>query len=245
MLSLRSAYIKYGHQWFESEIGVPTGGKTSVDIANIAVFFVLNHLIYDPCGKPKELVHFIRFVDDGSGIWNGTKDSFLAWFRKTKEASYGEYNLDLTFELTNINEYFQFLDIRFKFEGGALSTDLYEKPTDANRYLHFTSYHPRHVFRSIISSQALRYRRVINNDETLNCRLEELKETFRNSAYPNELIDELVDPVKKYERSLKYKSSSEKDKSFKVPWVTTFGAGYGEAKQKSKKINQKLSLSNT
>ena len=111
--------------------------------------------------------------------------------------------------------------------------------------MHFTSYHPRHVFRSIISSQALRYRRVINNDKILNCRLEELKEAFRNSAYPDELIDELVDPVKKYKRSLEYKSSSEKEKSFKVPWVTTFGAGYEEAKQKSKKINQTLSLSST
>ena len=246
MLSLRSAYIKYGDHWFESENGVPTGGKTSVDIANIAVFFVFNCLIYDPCVKPKELVHFIRFVDDGSGIWKGTKDSFLAWFHKIRKVSFGEYNLDLTFELTNITEYSQFLDIRFKFEGGGvLSTDLYKKTTDGNRYLHFTSYHPRHVFRSIISSQALRYRRVINNDKILNCRLEELKEAFRNSAYPDELIDELVDPVKKYKRSLEYKSSSEKEKSFKVPWVTTFGAGYEEAKQKSKKINQTLSLSST
>ena len=86
---------------------------------------------------------------------------------------------------------------------------------------------------------------MINDNETLNCRLEELKEAFRNSAYPNDLIDELVDPVKKYERSLEYKPSSEKEKLFKVPWVTTFGAGYEEAKQKSKKINQTLSLSNT
>ena len=85
-LSLRSAYIKYGDNWFGSENGVPTGGKTSVDIANIAVFFVLNRLIYDSCVKPKELVHFIRFVDDGSGIWNGTKESFLTWFQKTKKA---------------------------------------------------------------------------------------------------------------------------------------------------------------
>ena len=37
----------------------------------------------------------------------------------------------------------------------------------------------------------------------------------------------------------------QKKKSFKVSWVTTFGAGYEEAKQKSKKINQTLSLSNT
>ena len=114
------------------------------------------------------------------------------------------YNLDLTYEITAINEFSQFLDIQYKFENGVLTTDLYRKPTDANRYLHFMSYHPRHVFRSIMSSQAQRYRRIINSDETYFKRLDELKSFFKASGYPADLIDEVIDSVKTRPRVLEY-----------------------------------------
>ena len=67
-LSLNSAYVKFHDSWYESESGVPTGGKTSVDIANITVFFIFFHLIYNEDIKPTELALFMRFVDDGLNI---------------------------------------------------------------------------------------------------------------------------------------------------------------------------------
>ena len=53
-------------------------------------------LIYDADVKPRNLLSFMRFVDDGSGIWSWSMESFEAWFQPVKQLSVGYYNLDLT-----------------------------------------------------------------------------------------------------------------------------------------------------
>ena len=72
-LSLDSAFVKFHDTWYESIFGVPTGGKTSVDIANITVFYIFYRLIYCNTVKPTELLVFKRFVDDGLASW------YLVW----------------------------------------------------------------------------------------------------------------------------------------------------------------------
>ena len=126
-----------------------------MDIANITVFFIFFHLIYNEDVKPTELALFMRFVDDGLGIWTGSKDSFISWFTDLKKSCNDRFNIDLTFNVYAMEDFAQFLDISLCFHDGVLKTDIYRKPTDANRYLHYTSYHPRHVFRSVIYSQGL------------------------------------------------------------------------------------------
>ena len=93
------------------------------------------------------------------------------------------YGLDITYNIKLITEYTQFLVIQYRFQEGKLTTDLFRKPTDANRYLEFSSFHPRHTFRSIIFSQELRYKRIVNNDDLLDVRLKELHNFFEQSSY--------------------------------------------------------------
>ena len=77
-----------------------------------------------------------------------------------------------------------FLDVLYAFGfDGALVTDVYIKDTDSRTYLNFHSYHPKYVFNSIVYSQALRFRRIINNDEVLDMRLNDLYKYFRLSDY--------------------------------------------------------------
>ena len=109
----------------------------------------------------------VAFVDDITGIWDGTKADFMSWFEKFRLASVAQFGLDFTCVVNSINDFSQFLDIQYKIVDGVLVTDLFKKPTDANRYLYYNSFHPRHMFRSIVFSQALRYRRIINDDSLL------------------------------------------------------------------------------
>ena len=86
-----------------------------------------------------------------------------------------------------------FLDIKFHFDTTeGLKTDVNIKETDSRVYLHFTSYHPRQTFPSIVYSQALRYRRIIKDDTLLSQRLDELGECFRRSGYGKMLSSRLV-----------------------------------------------------
>ena len=88
--------------------------------------------------------------------------------------SVDRFGLDLTCVVSKVSIFTQFLDIQFKIVNGILTTDIFRKETDANRYLYYNSFHPRHVFRSIVYSQALRYRRIINDDCILRERLNQL-----------------------------------------------------------------------
>ena len=243
-LSFKSAVVKFQNCWYVSENGIPTGGIPSVDLGNITVFYVMRHLVYNPEVRPVEMCSFMRFVDDGTGIWQGAITHFHEWIDVLKQSSVALYGLDFTYEVHPITEPCQFLDIQFSFNNGTLATDVYRKPTDANRYLEFSSYHPRHTFRSIIYSQGLRYRRIINSDVTLSMRLEELKGFFLRSSYPPNIVNEVLNDIKNKPRTLDYTSRSHPD-SLMTPWIVTFGSGTVEARAEAETINRSLRLSET
>ena len=153
------------------------------------------------------------------------------------------YGLDFTVAVNKAVDFTQFLDIRFKFVNYALTTDIFRKETDANRYLFYNSFHPRHMFRSIVYSQAIRYRRIINCDSLLRQRLDELSMFFVNSGYPSQFVHSIFDDVLLKPRSLNY--NSKKDKNFVVPWIVTYGPGFEESKKCAKEVNEMLKLSDT
>ena len=168
---------------------------------------------------------------------------FNTWFESVRIKSVDLYGLDFTVAVNKAVDFTQFLDIRFKFVNYALTTDIFRKETDANRYLFYNSFHPRHMFRSIVYSQAIRYRRIINCDSLLRQRLDELSMFFVNSGYPSQFVHSIFDDVLLKPRSLNY--NSKKDKNFVVPWIVTYGPGFEESKKCAKEVNEMLKLSDT
>ena len=156
---------------------IPTGAVPSVSIANISVYYVFKCLVYN---QESGLLEFLRFVDDGCGFFNGSVAEFNCWFESLRVKSVDRFGLDLTCVVNKVSIFTQFLDIQFKIVNGILTTDIFRKETDANRYLYYNSFHPKHVFRSIVYSQALRYRRIINDDSVLRERLDQLSVFLSN-----------------------------------------------------------------
>ena len=107
--------------------------------------------------------------------------------------------------------------------------------------LEFSSYHPRHVFRAIVVSQALRYRRIINDDALLDVRLGELKQFFLWSTYPCDMIDEVFDTVRNQPRCLDY-NVQQKTESVMTPWIVTYGPCHEELKRKVPTTSWKIHL---
>ncbi len=87
-------------------------------------------------------------------------------------------------------------------EDGDLQTDLFVKPTDSRAYLYYGSTHPNHIYSSIVYSKFLRLRRIINDDERLSRRIDELKEYFYNSNFPRKMVENISSKVKLFERRL-------------------------------------------
>ena len=94
------------------------------------------------------------------------------------------------------------------------------KPTDARSYLNFSSAHPRHTFSGIVYSQCLRLRRIINNQNRLAHRLNELLAAFDKSGYPEKMLLDIRNKVQNMERQLlthpEQKDEDQNAKSFRV-----------------------------
>ena len=176
----------------------------------------------------KDIVDVRRFIDDGVGIHTMTKRVFKGWkseiskrvaafHLKIKESDWSEPNT----KFGSVN----FLDIEFCFdENRSLQTDLYRKPMDARAYLNFNSCHPNHVFAGSVYSQALRIRRIVNNEERFIKRIDELMSDFEKSGYPKKMLKNIMKKVKMKNRTLDKREKKEKnDGDEKIMAVSTFG----------------------
>ena len=135
----------------------------------------MNKTVYS---KPEMMVNVVeakRYIDDGAGFYSGSERNFSTWINNVNIALQ-PYGLHIDESMVkNVGEFVPFLDIQFCFDSnGNLQTDLYVKPTDARSYLNYTSAHPNHTFSGIVFSQCSRLRRIINDNERLKTRLDEL-----------------------------------------------------------------------
>ena len=246
-LSLNSAFAKYGRSWYRSLIGIPTGGSLSVVLANIAVYYALRTVLVD--NYAPELVDFKRFIDDIAGMWLGSEEAFNIWADKINAQLQSKFSLSIkdkpteAWDLNAPEKFTVFLDIKFRFdEVEGLVTDINIKATDARAYLHYSSYHPRKTFPSIVYSQALRYRRIINDDAILKERLDELLECFLNSGYPKHMVRGVLNDVITRKRTLDYTKKTE-ESPFPVVWVQTFSPATPNISELVTQANKTLKLS--
>ena len=114
-----------------------------------------------------------------------------------------------------------FLDTLVCIKHGKLHTDLYSKPTDSHRFLTPTSCHPRHIFRSIVYSGALRIRRICSMDEFFVKRIEEFRKYLISSGYRENFIDPIIEKVVRKDRRLLVAKSKVVETSDRVVFVTT------------------------
>ena len=227
-LSLESSVGTFQDCWYKQKGGIPTGGSLCVQLANITVFSIMRKAVYNNTDLMKNVITAKRYIDDGAGLMVGTQEEFAHWLEKVNE-NLKPFNLLIDeSSIGQTNSFISFLDIQFCFdEKGDLQTDLYVKPTDSRSYLNFGSAHPKHIFSGIVYSGCFRLRRIINNQNRLKCRLEELKKCFQNAGYPNSLIDNSVKKALSSERSLERKVRNSQENNNTAPSirvVSTFGS---------------------
>ena len=203
-LRLKSAIAQFGNSFYRQKRGVPTGGSLNLQLANIAVYYVMRKFVYSDEQLMEKVPCLKRYIDDGAGFYTGTKRQFSE-FINTVNSRIGTLGLNIDeHSIVDPGEYVAFLDIQFTFDQeGALQTDLYVKPTDSRSYLQFGSTHPNHVFSAIVYSQCVRLRRIINDNDRLSKRLEELKVAFLNSNYPSGMVNDIITKVSSMPRILK------------------------------------------
>ena len=139
----------------------------------------------------KHILHWKRFIDDIFFIFVGNEEELQNLLQKMNKV---HRTIKFTFNhsKTSVN----FLDtIVNKDKNGYIFTNLYTKPTDTFSLLHFDSYHPLSTKKSIVYSQALRYRMVITKQSDLMKALSNLEFVLTCRKYPKNLIWEQFNRV--------------------------------------------------
>ncbi len=84
-LSLKSAIGQFGGSFYKQRRGVPTGGSLCVQLANIAVYYVMRETIYNDELLMEKVPCLKRYVDDGAGFFSGTKRQFSEFINLVNE----------------------------------------------------------------------------------------------------------------------------------------------------------------
>ena len=223
--SLKASVAKYDGNWWRQNNGIPTGGSLCVQLANITVFYIMQKEVYSDPELMAYITELKRFIDDGAGFFSGSELEFQNWLSLVYQ-KIGAYGLHIDESSIKPNSVFvNFLDIQFCFNmEGQLQTDLYIKETDSRAYLNFSSAHPNHTFSGNVYSQSLRLRRIINSQERLRTRLDELAECFIKAGYPKKMVNEITTKVFNSERNISVKNVTQPEDDGKIRVISTFEA---------------------
>ena len=163
------SYITFRNKCYRSKVGIPTGGCTSRQQADVFL-----HRLFKLLKPNMPLWRFIslwrRFIDDIFGLWSGSTEEFLQFVIELNLLAapygikFGDYAIG-----TSVN----FLDVTLSINEMTklIEYSLYVKPTDSRLYLRTNSFHPRHVFGGVALSQMMR---VINRNSTNQGKIRDL-----------------------------------------------------------------------
>ena len=183
--NISNAVTHYRDTWYKALVGLPTGASDSVCLANIYMrWVILNFFSIHPVHK-RFVVNLWRFIDDVFGGWDGTLRQFRSFVNCFND--YGK-TFGIMFDKEQFGDTVNFLDVSVSDCTGALTTDLYHKPTDAHRYLHRNSFHPKHTFSGIPFAQMRRAVLIWSNDYLRDIAISDMISYFLKCGYNDELL---------------------------------------------------------
>ena len=104
-----------------------------------------------------------------------------------------------------------------------LESTLYVKPTEICSLLHKQSFHPETCKQSVIYSQALRYRRIITDNETLRTKLGKLKTYLIRRGYSIQEINQQFQKVQQLSQTDALFGSSQPAKQGRIlPFIIPY-----------------------
>jgi hypothetical protein len=158
-----------------------------------------------------------RYLDDCFIFWDQKWGNITDFFSLLQNL-----HPKIDFTMDNSSEEIPFLDILIrKNSDGTIITDIYRKPTDSQRYLHFRSHHPDNCKKAVPLMLARRICTIVTDPALLNKRLDELEDTLRERGYPLPLIKKGINLAKGIPLE-DLRTSVERNKTQPITFVSTF-----------------------
>ncbi|CAJ0936595.1 unnamed protein product [Ranitomeya imitator] len=168
------------------------------------------------------------FIDDVFVIWKGSGESFSNF---VNSLNINDFGLSFTFEWDRFK--LPFLDVLIERSAdGSLGTSVHRKSTATNSLLRWESGHPQALKRGIPKGQYMRMRRNCSDDNNFLRQSHDLRNRFHVRGYPDRILKNAFNEVKKKERTeLLIPAPIKKDTFSGMRFITTFNNGAKELRQ--------------
>ena len=215
---LKKNYFKFRDTFYLQIHGTAMGSPFAPNYANIFMDYIERRIL-DSAQDNKRPILWLRFIDDIFAIWTYDHYSLHQFFEYMNII-----HPTIKFEMSQSRDRIPFLDTLVLLNNrGDLQTTLYKKPTDASPLLHAASFHPSSCKTGVIYSQALRYRRIISNDDDFAHHLENLQTILIKRGCNIGLISEIFAKVRSLSRNdlLQYHDNPP---TIKLPFVIPYNS---------------------
>ncbi|KFD67427.1 hypothetical protein M514_11958 [Trichuris suis] len=171
--------------FYKQENGVPMGSPLSPVLAEVFVEHFERQVFFHTSTEIAP-AYFKRYVDDIFAILKrGTENNFLDILNR-------ECPNVIAFTIEKeLDGKLPFLDILIIRSEEGIKTTVYRKPTHSDKYIEFTSHHPRHVMIGILHGMVNRALPICDQ-EYLEEKLEHIRRTFKHNGYPVRLINSVI-----------------------------------------------------
>lgn len=185
-----STFFKFRDQIYKQENGLPMGSPLSPVMAE----FCMQSLEESLVGTHQYIKFWVRYVDDIYAIVKERKVndilSDLNGYHPCLQFTVEEESLQNVWGVQKSG--LPFLDVMiYRTEDSTLGHCVYRKPTHTNRYLHFTSSHPKAHKISVVDSQITRALQLCDN-ETLEKELAFDIAILKDNGYPAHFIQKRI-----------------------------------------------------
>ena len=211
---------------YRQKNGTAMGTKMAPSYANIFMANLENNMLSSFELKPS---YYCRYIDDIFFIWEHGLDSLIKFSDHCNS-----YHSSIKFTMDHSKSNLPFLDVSINLNNGNITTSVYVKPTDNNRYLDYRSSHPMSLKRSLIYSQCLRLKRICSCPSDYNKHISLLTGKFMSSKYPLSVIKSQIEKASHKSRTdlLIYRPKLKNDR---LPMVFDYSPNITQLSKKIKK----------
>ena len=176
-ISINNNLFTFGRAVFQQIKGTAMGAPFSPTMANIFMSITLNRFLQS---QPTQPYFLARYIDDIIMIWTGTPSQLNSFLHDLNH-----FHRNLAFTHHQSTTTIDFLDLTI-YKGPAfhfcniLEVKTFQKELNLYQYLHFTSEHPRSIFKAIVKGEGIRYVKT----NSIHCNLTHVQKETRQARLP-------------------------------------------------------------
>ena len=172
--------------------GTAMGTKMAPSYANLFMDSLESRFLKD---EPHQPALWKRYIDDILCVWTDSRKA-LEDFLHRLNSCYPTIHFTWTISSEGVD----FLDTRIykgsRFQQtGILHVRTYFKPTNTFQYLHFSSSHPKGVFKGLVKGEAIRFLRSNSSQDDFERTLTTFRHHLLCRGYPKVFVDPLLSTI--------------------------------------------------